>query len=87
MLKIPKVTIETMQKISEIWGRKEDEEKEKYTQRLQSLLEEFASEQPALLSMISQMGEISTMTVAMTIYKVIKTECENSELQSFMDVK
>ena len=85
MLKIPKVTIETMQKITEAWGRKEDEGKEKYVQRLQSLLEEFASEQPALLSMISQMGEIPTMTVAMTVYKIIKTECENSTLQSFLD--
>lgn len=90
MLKLPKVTMETMEKISNAVQKKENEEQEEVTQRMQDWLEEFASEQPALMTMISRLGELKgepNVSIAMVVYKIIKTECENSELKSFMDVK
>ena len=84
MLKIPKVSFETIDELS----REMEGDKQKVKKALQDMMEEFASEQPALLSLISSASvPMLPIYAACIAWKVIKIECENSELESFMDVK
>jgi len=83
MLKIPKVTFETVNEMSMKAGKDK--------KAMEKVLEEFTSQQPALVSMLSVLSNLATQLApiysAALIWKAIKTECENSELQSFMDTK
>ena len=83
MLKIPRVTMETIGEIN----KKAAVEKVKGAAVLE-IMEEFALEQPALVSLLGAFNPpLPPLYAAGLIWKAIKMECENSELQSFMDVK
>lgn len=89
MLKLPKVTFRTMDNITKPLLGKTGEDI-RFEEVMQKLVEEFASEQPALMTAISQfkdLGEFGHISTAVLIWKAIKTECECSELQSFLDVE
>lgn len=83
MLKIPKVSFETVNEM----GTKASKD----SKGMQKILEEFTSQQPALVAMLSVLSNsvpvLAPVYVASLVWKAIKTECENSVLESFMDDK
>lgn len=83
MLKLPKVSHETITGLN----KKASEEKHKGAM-MEEVMGEFVSEQPALVSLLSALTTpFPPMYVACLVWKALKIECENSVLESFMDVK
>ena len=87
MLKIPRVSYETMDYVCRKVGF-DEENREQLRKNVEKMVEEFASEQASLMSIVANfdnMGKSGYIGVAAVVWKAIKTECENSELNSWMD--
>lgn len=87
MLKLPKVAFRTIEGIMQAYEKKK--KPEQIVESVHSLIEEFASEQPALMALVAQFpdtGQAGYLATAAVVWKALKAQCECSELQSFMDV-